>query len=52
MEKYALDFSGTEVPRVDLDDNLAGLGVNGLLIDALTAPPANGSATERRNGAM
>lgn len=34
----ALDFSGTEVAGVDLDDDLAGLGADALLRLALALP--------------
>ena len=34
-----LDFSGTEVSRIDLDDDLARLGVDTLLLDARSSPP-------------
>ena len=36
----ALDFSGTEVLGVDLDDDLARLGVDALFVFARAAPPA------------
>ena len=37
--EHVLDFCGTEVPGVDFDNDLAGLGVHALLIDAATSPP-------------
>jgi hypothetical protein len=36
MGGYALDFCGTEVPWVDLDNNLASLDVDTLFIDTLS----------------
>ena len=37
--EHALDLGGTEVPRVDLDDDLARLGVDTLLLDTRSSPP-------------
>jgi hypothetical protein len=38
--RYILDFGGTEVFGVNLDNNLAGLCVDTLLLLAFTSPPA------------
>ena len=39
--KDVLDLSGTEVAGIDFDDDLAGLGVNTLLVHASSSPPGN-----------
>jgi hypothetical protein len=36
-----LNLGRTEVARVDLDNDLARLGVDALLLDTLATPPAN-----------
>ena len=37
-ERHVLDFCGTEVARIDLDDSLAGFNVDGFLVDASSLP--------------
>lgn len=39
---YVLDFSRSEVPRVDLDDDLARLRINSLFVNAGASPPSAG----------